>query len=908
MAHKYGKTWWGQQWLNALERIDYSNRLPRGRNYASKGAVKSIDIKKNVIMARVAGSRPSPYKVTMTVPLFSAPQQNQLLDAILNNRILLSRLLNRELPGSLLKIAENNNIQIFPKSWKDIEMTCSCPDWAVPCKHIASVVYTLAHGIDENPFLVFELHGFDIIKALDKQGVKVEELKKEKIPELTELFAAPNSKQKAGKAEQPELPDFTQLPDMTGFLGKLLVPNPIFYDRDFREIIDQSLKKLSRFAEKFQHIADERIAMIHPGSSLNLVADKDVLLEARVWDGKEEKEIDMGLYYALGHLDRLASENRLVLYDPSFQLLWDMFGFVQVLMIKSAIVPRLLSVEPGVYAIQWIPARMDADIRNQCEHFEKRLAQLSLVHYMGDSPKNNTIPFKPEEQLNLFCSNLTSLCFIQCVNLEAFSTPGYGNWHPLISMFFAGHIIDFGPNKNSIPSIIHIWLRRLFVVQGNVVPLLRVDEDEEKDGFMVIVDVELKAESQVLTLAEFMETPTLTDQQIPLLRDLALLADYLPDLESALENQQGKWYPARDFENVLLEILPLIKMLGISIALPPALKHLIRPTAGLRVKEKQSRLSQSFTSITDILDYDWGVALGDTMMDEREFHALVGSKRGLVKFRNSYLLVSQEDMEKLYKQLTRKNELSSLDLLRATLAEEHENAPVLINQDLKNKIKGLLTPEKLDVPDGIRATLRPYQLAGFQWLVANSKLGLGSLIADDMGMGKTIQVISALQYFKDTGLINSKRKAIVVAPTSLLSNWQKELEKFAPGLIPAVYHGAQRALPADDYDVLLTSYGLARNDHDVLSKPRWYALVIDESQAIKNPSAEQTKAIKKIKADVKIAMSGTPVENRLSDYWSVFDFINKGYLGGLKSFQEKFANPIQKDHDRQKAEIFRKAT
>lgn len=908
MVHKYGKTWWGQQWLNALEKIDYSNRLPRGRNYASKGAVKSIDIKKNVIMARVAGSRPSPYKVKMTVPLFSTIQQNQLLESILSNRILLSRLLNRELPGSLLKIAREQNIQIFPQSWQDIEMKCSCPDWAVPCKHIASVVYILANSIDENPFLVFELHGFDIIKALDKEGIKVEELKKEKIPELSELFADTASAQTAEDTIQHELPDFTQLPDMSGFLGKLLVPNPIFYDRDFREIIDQSLKKLSRFSAKFQHPVDDKGILMPLGSSLLLMADEDLILDARVLDDEGNVDMDHGLMYALVHLERLASENRFVLYDASFQLLWDMFGFVQALMVKAALVPRLLSVEPGVYTIQWIPARMDADVRNQCEHFENRLARISLVYYMGDSSENNTIPFRPEEQLNLFCSNLVRVCFMQCVNLEAISMPGYGNWHPLISMFFAGHIIDFGPNKNSVPSIIHIWLRRLFVVQGNIVPLLRVDEDDAYDGFRVTVDVELKAESQVLTLAEFMETPTLSDQQIPLLRDLALLADYLPDLESALENQQGKWYPAWDFENVLLEILPLIKMLGISIALPPALKHLIRPTAGLRVKEKQSRLSQSFTSLTEILDYDWGVALGDTIMDEQDFFKLVGSKQGLVKFRNSYLLVSQEDMEKLHKQLTRKDELSSLDLLRATLAEEHENAPVLISEEVKRKIKGLLTPEKLDVPEGIRATLRPYQLAGYQWLVANSKLGLGSLIADDMGMGKTIQVIAALQHFKDSGLINAKRKALVVAPTSLLSNWQKELEKFAPGLIPAIYHGAQRALPADDYDVLLTSYGLARNDHDILSKPRWYALIIDESQAIKNPSAEQTKAIKKIKADVKIAMSGTPVENRLSDYWSVFDFINKGYLGGLKSFQEKFANPIQKDHDRQKAEVFRRAT
>lgn len=908
MAQKYGRTWWGLQWLNALEKIDYSNRLPRGRNYASKGAVKGIEYKKNVIHARVAGTRPSPYKVKMVVPLFSLDEQKQLLSSVLNNRLLLSRLLNRELPAGLLKLAQAQGIQIFPKSWRDIQMSCSCPDWAVPCKHIASVVYIIAASIDENPFLVFELHGLDMIKAMEKKGIKAEELKQDNILKLTSLFSAADSIHKTEDAEQPELPDFTLLPDMTGFLGKVLVPNPIFYDRDFREIIKESLKKLSRFASKFQHPADDKEIQMLPGSSLQLIADEHLVLHARVLDADGNQDKDYGLMYALVQLERLAEENRLALYDPSFQMLWDMVGFVQALMAHAALVPRLLSVEPGSYTIQWIPARMDVEVSKQCEHFERRLAQLYLVCHTDDPQKGRTSPLKAEEQLNMFCSKLARLFFIQCVNMDALSTPGYSNWHPLISMFFAGHIIAFGPEKISIPSIIHIWLRRLFMIQGDTIPLLRVDEDVAKGGFRVSVDVELNGMSQVLSLSDFMKDPGLTGQQIPLLRDLALLADYFPDLESALDDDQGRWYPADAFEPILLEVLPLIKMLGISIALPPALKHLIRPVAGLRINEKKCSLSQSFASITDILDYDWGVALGDTIIDDHDFYDLVGSKRGLIKYRNAYLLVSPDDLEKLRKQLSRKNELSSMDLLRATLAEQHENAPVLINDDLKRRIKGLLTPDKLGVPTGIHATLRPYQISGYQWLVANSKLGLGSLIADDMGMGKTIQVIAALQHFKDTGLINDKRKAMVVAPTSLLSNWQKELEKFAPGIIPAVYHGAQRALPAEAYDVLLTSYGLARNDFTVLSRPRWYMVVIDESQAIKNPSAEQTKAIKKIKADVKIAMSGTPVENRLSDYWSVFDFINKGYLGGLKSFQETFANPIQKEHDRQKAEIFRKVT
>ena len=914
MAHKFGRTWWGLQWLNALERIDYSNRLPRGRNYASKGAVKNIEFKKNVIHARVAGTRPSPYKIKMVVPLFSPDEQQQLLNAIRNNPILLSRLLNRELPASLLKVARERNIQIFPTSWRDIEMNCSCPDWAVPCKHIAAVVYTIATSIDENPFVVFELHGFDMIKSLENKHIKIEELKQEKIISLPELFTEEPTALTAEDTGQQDvsgftqLPDFTQLHDMTGFLGKVLTASPIFYDRDFRNIVEQSLNKLSRFVRRSRHAVDDKGAGTLPGSSLQLISDEYLALDVRVWDADGLHDKDHDLLTALAHLEQVAAENRFALYDPSFLLLWDMFGFVQALMAHAALVPRLLSVEPGKYTIQWVPARMDAEVSLQCSHFERRLSQLTLVHHTVNKRSGKTIPLKASEQLNMFCSNLARHYFIQCVDLDALSLPGYRKWHPMISMFFAGHVIAFGKEKQATPSIIHIWLRRLFMIQGSTVPLLRVDEDIEGEGFRVSVDVEMRSEAQVLPLAAFMKTPELAGRQFPLLRDLALLADYFPDLEHVLDDAQGRWYPADRFENILMEILPLINMLGISIALPPALKHLVRPVAGLRISERQSGRSKSFTSLADILDYDWGVALGDTILEEKVFYDLVGNKRGLVKFRNTYLLVSNEDLEKLHRQLSRRHELSPLELIRATLAEEHEEAPVLINDDLKKKIKKILTPEKLDVPAAIHATLRPYQVSGYQWLVANSKLGLGSLIADDMGMGKTIQVIAALQHFKDSGQIHAKRKALVVAPTSLLSNWLKELEKFAPGLVPAVYHGTQRSLPATQYDVLLTSYGLARNDLDILSKPRWYAVVIDESQAIKNPTAAQTKSVKKIKADVRIAMSGTPVENRLSDYWSVFDFINKGYLGSLKSFLTTFAYPIQKDHDRKKADMFRRAT
>jgi SNF2 family DNA or RNA helicase len=161
--------------------------------------------------------------------------------------------------------------------------------------------------------------------------------------------------------------------------------------------------------------------------------------------------------------------------------------------------------------------------------------------------------------------------------------------------------------------------------------------------------------------------------------------------------------------------------------------------------------------------------------------------------------------------------------------------------------------------------------------------------------------------FKQEGLLK-KQKALAILPTTLLTNWEKEITKFASDLNVQVYHGSNRKLNLKDNDIILTTYGIARSETSELSKHKWAVLILDEAQNIKNPQTGQTKAIKKFKANIKIAMTGTPVENRLSEYWSIFDFINKGYLHGLKKFKDTFARPIELDRDKDALERFRKIT
>ena len=245
MAIQYGKTWWGQQWLNSLSKIDNSNRLPRGRTYANKGAVKNIEIETNAISAKVQGSAPRPYKVMVSVPIFTNNQKQALLEAILGNPTLLAKLLNRELPQELAKFAEEKNIPLFPKSWRDFPMKCSCPDSAVPCKHLAAVIYIIANEIDKNPFLVFQLHDFDVLGEVSsrysvgkKSGIRVNafvDFFEEKFAEIAKI-----------KDNIFDDIDFSYIEPMSDKLLKIIQGSPIFAEKDFKKNLQKAHKLLPK--------------------------------------------------------------------------------------------------------------------------------------------------------------------------------------------------------------------------------------------------------------------------------------------------------------------------------------------------------------------------------------------------------------------------------------------------------------------------------------------------------------------------------------------------------------------------------------------------------------------------------------------------------------------------------------
>jgi SNF2 family DNA or RNA helicase len=227
-------------------------------------------------------------------------------------------------------------------------------------------------------------------------------------------------------------------------------------------------------------------------------------------------------------------------------------------------------------------------------------------------------------------------------------------------------------------------------------------------------------------------------------------------------------------------------------------------------------------------------------------------------------------------------------------------------QEKKQKLLNVGQTKTLPIPSMIQATLRPYQETGYQWMQVLDEISWGGCLADDMGLGKTLQAITFLAYLKEK---YNNPTSLIVCPTSLIFNWENEIKKFAPDLKYHLFYGLGRTFSNEhfnDYDVVITSYGIVRNDIETMMQFEWEYVILDESQAIKNPDAISTKAVQLLKARNRLILSGTPMQNNTYDIYSQFNFLNPGLLGGREFFRHEFANPIDKEGDKDTSQMLRK--
>ncbi|WP_139488706.1 DEAD/DEAH box helicase [Brevibacillus dissolubilis] len=415
--------------------------------------------------------------------------------------------------------------------------------------------------------------------------------------------------------------------------------------------------------------------------------------------------------------------------------------------------------------------------------------------------------------------------------------------------------------------------------------------------------------------------------QETLLGQLARAARIFNDLEQVLMEPRphALTLAVSDAYQFLRETAEDLQAGGFGVQLPAWWTQKGRRRFGLKLKVRRATewmtegqiAAAPALGLEELLEFDAQAALGDESVSLAELEQLANLKAPLVQVRGEWTEVNSDELRSVIDYLSKasQGEIRLGELLHLIAEGKAPNGfddlPVLdftLPTELREMIEGKmeLNLENIHVPEQLNGTLRPYQEKGFAWLTAMTDMGFGVCLADDMGLGKTVQLITLL-LAKELN-----QPALIVCPTSLLGNWQKELNRFAPNLRVMVHHGVQRehgeafVQLVSEHDVIVSSYSLVGRDEADFNQIHWSYLVLDESQNIKNSNSKQTKSIMGFRATRRIAMTGTPVENRLSELWSLFHFLNPGYLGSLTQFRSEFALPIERSKDSERAGALQK--
>ncbi len=476
---------------------------------------------------------------------------------------------------------------------------------------------------------------------------------------------------------------------------------------------------------------------------------------------------------------------------------------------------------------------------------------------------------------------------------------------------------------------------------------MQMDEDEYEDKYVSenvyeIADDDMSVESDKWTLQYFLQAsddPSLLAPaeyvwnesgstlqylnlkfdypQEKLLTDLGKASQIFPPIEDSLNSArpQAAYLTTQQAYTFLKEASPLLTDSGFGILAPSWWsKGTAKSQLGMKLNLKPKgdpNASTGMFNFNSIIDYDWQIALGGESISEDEFEYLANLKMPLVRIRGQWMEMGNEEIKaalKLFKS-RRSGEMRLSEAIRLGMGEDDPESGLPVSfsasgwiSQVFDRLSGNAGITELPQPDKFVGELRPYQMKGFSWLAFMRQYGLGACLADDMGLGKTIQMLALLLQDKKDGAQNP---SLMVCPTSVVGNWQRETMRFAPSLRVLVHHGINRRKEKEfltevsGYDLVISTYGLVYRDIDTLTQVKWNAVVLDEAQNIKNRLTKQSQAVRKLDAGYRVALTGTPVENRLSELWSIMEFLNAGYLGSADGFHRNFALPIERYNDKE---------
>ena len=418
-----------------------------------------------------------------------------------------------------------------------------------------------------------------------------------------------------------------------------------------------------------------------------------------------------------------------------------------------------------------------------------------------------------------------------------------------------------------------------------------------------------------------------TDPQETLLGELGRAVRLYPDVEGALRTAKPSslTLDVDGAHRFLSEAAPILLAAGFGVLLP---SWWTNPSMRLGAKLSVSTPAQPGQVATNatigrdgLVEFRWDLAVGEHTLTEQEVADLVEAQQPLVRVRGQWMYVDAERLARARTFLAKKSHGSgrmSVGEVLATLgaADDGPAGLPVVDVEAQGWLADLLSGEvdhriaPLTAPEGFKGELRPYQERGLAWLSFLESVGLGGILADDMGLGKTVQLL-ALICGEDPAQAGP---TLLVCPMSLVGNWQREAARFAPGLRVHVHHGAERPRGeafqevVASSDLVVTTYGLVVRDVEALREMSWRRVVLDEAQAVKNAATRAAVAVRALPSPHRFAVTGTPVENRLGDLWSLMEFANPGLLGQPTSFKHRFATPIERHGDADAASRLRSLT
>ena len=876
-----------KQWIENLKKLDSKNHLNHGEFYARDGSVKDFKIKKNIVTANVEGAPKKTLKVEITFEKFSKNQISQLTDFIQNNHTIYSQLLNNQIPREILDFKMN----IFPTSIKHFKMKCEC-EKGLFCKHKASLFHKIAIEIKKDPFLIFTLHGFDLKKIIQSDtGVKsVEEIMNQENELVLDEYTGLNHLNELNSILY-DYPSFynSNTVNFNSILCDTLnsMPQSIFRilnpenNNEFHEyiILGNSLPTFEyfkskssdeikdMFENKWNHPETWEIFNIDINSKYE-IQEINTGVDNVEFQNNNLKFLLFALFAELNHIKDVE-------YCKNIEFVKEIFLFTSNLIQSNALIPELFELDDNFYHIRWIPV------------FEKKIYDELTI--LSEKCPNNLLTFNKtrlsrfNQVLNIVCLFFEGFCSYHVRKSLPYRLNDFKN-DKFFRLFFLksqefNRLIDKGKEIE-----IANWLSVLYLKQEDYNLILNTTQKDYK----FTLNLQVKVDGELYDLKDI-NSKNRTDIVKNILTIQNLFDKYHFDYD--LSNPRSM--DLREYSIFFDRISPVLESNGIKVNVPSEFENVENARLVLNTKIDSDNAS---LTLDDLTDFDWKIAIGDETFSVDEFETYDYNFRGLIKIKDKYYSLSSDNLKQLKEdilKIPKNNDKTSMMQYLLSVDSDH------VEMDLKVKemLDDIVDVKPVNVPESLNGKLRPYQETGFSWLVQNMQLGFGSILADDMGLGKTIQILTTILYLKENNDLKNE-KVLIVAPTSILTNWAKEIEKFTPSLKFEIYHGTNRTLHENEYDILLTSYGMIRQDFEIFNRESWYLLVVDEAQNIKNPKSQQTKAIKNIKSKHHIALSGTPIENHLSEYWSIFDFINKGYLYSLKQFKERFITPIEHDeHD-----------